>query len=144
MLEVDEGGGDQQRNEHPISDRHVPLEREPHGEEHQRRDQLNGEVAKRDAAAAIRAFAAQEKPADERQILVPRDLFLARRTEGALRLVHRQIERQPVDDDVQERADHRAQDKRDDAKEQLVGSGRHRQARAALRCISQAIQMQLS
>ncbi len=93
---------------------------------------------------------AQEKPTEERQILVPRDRFLAGRTKGALRFVDRQIERQPINADIEKRADDRAHDERDDAEEMTVSRERRIHAcyssttRSAFRCMNHAIQMQLS
>ena len=100
MLEVDEGRDDQERHENPVGDRHLPREKFPDAEKEQRGQKFDREIAKGDAVAAIRAAAAQEEPAHQRDVLVKRDLFLAGRTKRPARFVDRQIERQPVDADV--------------------------------------------
>ena len=120
MLEVDERADDEQRNENPVGDRDLPGKLEPDAQEKQRSQELDCEVAKGDPAAAIRATAAQEKPAEQWDVLIPRELFFAGRAKGTARLVHRKIERHPVNADVQERADHRAENEREGRKEKVV------------------------
>src|SRR5438067_5926717 len=102
MLEVDEGGGDEERDEDPVRDRHFPRESFPDAKKKERRQKLDGKITKGDASAAVRAFAAQEKPAQERDVLVPAELLLARRAKRAARLVYRQIEWEAIDADVEE------------------------------------------
>jgi len=51
---------------------------------------------------------------------VPRDLILAARAKGALRLIDREIARHPVDADIQKRADRRPEDKGKGAEEDFV------------------------
>src|SRR4051794_31338817 len=124
MLEIDKRGDDQQRNENPVNGRDFPEEGAPRREKEQCGQQLDREVAEGDPAAAISAAAAERKPTEERQILVPGDLFFADRTERPLRLVYRQIERQPIDADVQKRAHHRAEDERNRAEDVVVNDER--------------------
>ena len=100
MREVDKRRDDEQANEAEINKRDRPRKHQPNGEKKQRRQQLDREVTEGDSAPALCAFPAQPEPAHERQILRPRDLFFAGGTEGALRLVDRQIEREPIDADV--------------------------------------------
>ncbi len=89
VLEVDEGRGDKERDENPVSDRHRPRERFPDAKEKERGQELDGEIAEGNADAAVSAFAAQEEPAQERNVLVPLELGLARRTKRAARLIDR-------------------------------------------------------
>ena len=121
VFEIDKRGDDQERNENPVSDRDVPWKVQPDGEKEQRGQQFHREIAKRDPAPAIRATSAEEEPADERKILLPRNRFLARWTKRSPRFVNRQIAREPVDADVQKRADRRAQNESDSGEEKTVG-----------------------
>ena len=50
------------------------------------------------------AFSPQAKPAHDGQVLPQGELFFAKRAERAARLVHRHAQRQPIDDDVEKRA----------------------------------------
>ncbi len=61
MLEVDESGGDQQRNENPVGDRDVPGKGAPDCEEQERGQEFDGEIAEGDAIAAIRAASRARK-----------------------------------------------------------------------------------
>ena len=123
MLEVDEGRDDQERNEDPVNDRDRPRKSDPDGEKEKRGEQFDREIAKGDPAPAVRAFPAQPKPAEQRQVLMPRNRLLAGRTKRASRLIDREIARQPINADVQKRTDHRAENKGEDAKKEFVGSG---------------------
>ena len=124
MLEIDESGGDKERDEDPVNDRERPWEGNPDGKKKQSGEQLDCEIAKRDPAPAIRAFSAQPEPAQQGQILLPRDRFLAGRTKGTPRLVNRKIPRQPVNADVEKGPDRRTQHEGEDAKNQFVRRGR--------------------
>ncbi len=80
---------------------------------------------------------------------MPFELLLARRTKRAARLVHRKIERHSINADVQKRTDHRAENEREGPEEKMVAGERaihaySLNAFSALRCMSHAIQMQLS
>ena len=60
MLEIDEGGGDDERDENPVSDRDLPRERFPNDEEEKRGEQFDREIAEGDARAALGAASAQQ------------------------------------------------------------------------------------
>ena len=61
MLEIDEGGGDEERNEDPVNERDLPGKDEPDGEEEERGQELDREIAKGDPAPAVGAFPAQRR-----------------------------------------------------------------------------------
>jgi hypothetical protein len=84
MLEVDEGGRDEERNKKPVSDRDVPRKNFPDPEKEKRGEKFDGEITEGDAGAAVRAFAAKEQPAQERDVLVPGELGLTTRAEPAV------------------------------------------------------------
>ena len=107
MLEVDEGGGDDECDENPIRNRDLPWVISPNNEEQERRHQLDREITKRDWRPASGAATAQHNPTQQRQIMTPRNRLFARRAKRPLRLVHGKIKRQPVDDDVKKGADGR-------------------------------------
>src|SRR5438093_6779143 len=120
MFEIDKCAEDQQRNKNPVGDRHRPRKALPDREEKKRREQFHGKIAKGDSAPAVGATTAKGEPTNQRQILIPGNRFLARRTKRAARLVYRKIERQAIDADVQKRADCGADNERKCAEEKLV------------------------
>jgi len=73
-------------------------------------DQFHRKIAECDFAAAVCAAAAQREPTEKWQILMPGDRLLASRTKRAARFIDGKIERQAINADVQERADHGAED----------------------------------
>ena len=80
---------------------------------------------------------------------MPFELLLARWTKRAARLVHREVKRHPVNADVQKRANHRAENEGESPEKKMVAGERVLHAYSlnafcALRCMSHAIQMQLS
>ena len=79
MLEVDKRRDDEERNENPISDGDLPRERSPDGEKKKRSEQFDRKITKRNLRSAFRAAAAQNKPTEKRQILIPGDRCLAGR-----------------------------------------------------------------
>ena len=78
-------------------------------EKDQGRQQLQGRVARRDGRAAAAAAPAQDEIGEHRHVLERRDGAAAGRT-ARPRPHHRLAARQPVDHDVEERADHQAED----------------------------------
>ena len=111
MLEINEGGGDQERNEDPVDDRDRPRKGEPDREKKEGCQQLHREIAESDFAPAARAFPAQQQPAEEAAFAAPWDWFLTRRTKRAARLVDRKMARQPVNADVERQTDRGAGEK---------------------------------
>src|SRR5207248_7246503 len=65
MLEVDKGGGDDECNKNPISDRDLPRKRFPYDKKEKGSEQLNREIAKSDSRSAMSAASAQYQPANE-------------------------------------------------------------------------------
>src|SRR5438132_1074648 len=120
MLKIDKCPDDEERNKNPVSDRHWPGEALPDCEEKKRGQQFHRKIAKCDFASAICAAAAEYHPADQRQVLLPRNRLLARWTKRAARLVYRKIARQPVNTDVQKGADCGAKNESKYAEEKLV------------------------
>ena len=100
MLKIDKCPDDKERNKNPVRDCHWPGEALPDREEKKRGQQFHRKIAKGDFASAICAVAAEHEPADQRQVLLPRNQLLARWTKRAARLVYRKIARQPVNADV--------------------------------------------
>ena len=82
-------------------------EREQHGGQ-----QLDGRVADRERLPAGAAAAAQQQPAEHRDVVAGLDRRLAVRAVRA-RTQQRLLAREPVDDDVQERPDRQAEDERE-------------------------------
>ena len=66
MLEVDEGGGDDERDENPICNRDLPWIISPDDQEQKCRHQLDGEITERDRPSAIGAAPAQRNPTEKR------------------------------------------------------------------------------
>ena len=120
MFEVDECSHNQKRSEEPVRDCRLPWKTLPDRQKQHAGDQFDGEIAKSDFPTAIRTAAAEQDPADQRQILMPRNRLFARRAKRAARLVNRKIGRPAVNADVQERSDRRAQYKRKHAEQKLV------------------------
>ena len=89
-----------------MGNRHWPREALPNLKKENCGDQFHRKIAECDFAAAVCAAAAQREPTDQGQILMPRDRLLASRTKRAARFIDGKIERQPINADVQERADH--------------------------------------
>ena len=121
MVDVNEGARNEQAHENPQAQHLRPpqLDQGPwiatggkiaadlqkDEVEHHTGEQLDEEITHRNFPAAVRALAAQQQPAQQRNVLPHRDLVFARRAEAAARLVHRNAQRQAVNDHVQERAD---------------------------------------
>ena len=120
MFKIDKRPDDNERNKDPISDRYLPREGLPGCQEKKRREQFHRKIAECDFVAAVCAAAAQHEPTDQRQILVPGNRLLASRTKRTARFVDRKIERQPINADVQERANHRAENEREHAEHKFV------------------------
>ena len=96
MLEVDKRRDDQELNQNPVRDRDRPPKRQPDDEKQNCREQFDNEVARGNWCAAVRAFAAELQPGDERQIVPPRNLVFAVRAKRAPRLIDREAEREQV------------------------------------------------
>jgi hypothetical protein len=95
-------------------------ELKPHREKHERSEKFDAEISEGNRRFAVFAFPALDRPSDEREIRGPRDLVFAQRAERPLWLVHGHIEWEPVDADVQEGTDTRAEKKRERRKEDFV------------------------
>jgi hypothetical protein len=107
MFEIDKCSNDKERNKNPVRDRHLPRKALPNRQEKQRRDHFHCEIAEGDFRAAICATPAEQNPADQRQILLPRDRLFADRAKRPTRLVNGKIGRPAIYADVQKRSDGR-------------------------------------
>src|SRR5262245_14178849 len=125
MVEIDKRPNDQERNKNPVRNRGLPRKTLPDCEKKQCRDQLYGEISKGDFRAAIRAATAQQNPADQGQIVIPRDWLFAGRTKRATRFVNRKVGRPAIDADIQKRSNRRAENKGKRAEEELVNGMLH-------------------
>ena len=108
MFQIDEGCDEQDRNENPISDRNLPRKNFPNGEKQKGSQQFDAEITKRNPDATLRATTTQEEPAHYWNILPPRNLRFAVRTKRTARFFDRDVAGQPINADVQKRADGRA------------------------------------
>ena len=100
MLKIDKCPDDEERHKNPVGNRHLRRETLPDRQKKKCGNQFHGEIAKRNFRAAICAATAKEKPADQRQILVPGNRLLAVRAERAPRLVNRKVDRPSINADV--------------------------------------------
>ena len=125
MFEIDKRRDDNERNKDPVSHRHLPGKALPDRQKEQCGKQLHGKITECYFGTAVCAAAAQQKPADQRQILMRGNRLLAARAKGAARLIDGKIARQPVNADVQKRADGGAKNKCKHAEEKLVNGFVH-------------------
>ena len=109
MLKIDKRSDDQERNENPVRNRHLPGKPLPHRKEKKCRNEFHCEIAKRNFCAAICASAAKREPTDQWQIVMPWNRLFALRTKRPTRLVDREIDRPAVNANVQKGADCRAE-----------------------------------
>ena len=114
MVEVDEADDDERGEE---KEEHDPFDAEADSQiERDRRqcgDQLDDEVAKRDALVTVPAAAAERQPAEQRDVVVPGDRVLAPRATRA-RVDDRLLGRDAQDAYVGEAADDGAEDEEDE------------------------------
>ena len=64
MLKIDKGSDDQERNENPVRNCHLPREALPDRQKKEGCNEFHNEVAKRNLCAAICAPAAKREPTD--------------------------------------------------------------------------------
>src|SRR6476620_6959693 len=100
MFKIDESSDDQERNENPVRNRHLPREPFPDRKEKKCGDELHGEITERNFCAAICASAAKGEPADQRKIVMPWNRLFAARTKRPTRPIDGEINRPAVDADV--------------------------------------------
>ena len=120
MFEIDKGGDEQDRNENPIGDGDFPRKRFPNCEKQKRGEQFDAEIAKGNSGPALGATAAQKQPANQRNILLPRNLCFADRAKRTARFFDRDIARQSINADVQKRADGCAENERDHSENGVI------------------------
>src|SRR5262245_45404701 len=100
LLKIYKRSDDQERNENPIRDRHLPRESLPDRKEQKRSNEFHREIAERNLCPAICAAAAKREPADQWKIVMPWNRLLALRTKRATRPVDGEIGRPAVDANV--------------------------------------------
>ena len=71
MLKIDKRSDDQERNENPVRNRHLPREPLPDRKEKKCGNEFHREIAERNFCAAICASTAKREPADQRKIVMP-------------------------------------------------------------------------
>ncbi len=111
MLEVDKCSDDDKGHENPVGGDDWPRKAAPNSEEQKRGNEFDAEVTKRDSASTVGAASPQHEPADQRQIVVPRNRSFAGRAKRATRFIDRKLQWQAINADVQKRADHRTENK---------------------------------
>src|SRR5262249_24498064 len=125
MLKVDKRADDQEGNENPVRNRHLPRKPLPDCEEKKCGNEFYCEIAKRNFCAAMCASATKREPTNQRQIVMPWNRLFALRTKRATRPIYREIDRPTVDTDIQKRADGRAQHERKHAEEEMLSRMLH-------------------
>src|SRR2546423_4167237 len=113
MLEIDKGRDEQNGNEDPIGNGDLPGKKLPDREKQKRGQQFDAEIAKGNFVSAFCATAAQKQPADDRNILLPRNLGFTDGAKRTTRFFDRDIARQSINADVQKRTNGRAGKERD-------------------------------
>src|SRR5712691_5513711 len=101
MFKIDKSRDDKQRDKNPISDCNFPRENPPDGQEKEGGEQFHAEIAECDLASASCAAAAKNEPAKQWHVLSPWNLFFARGTKRVPRFADGEIDREPVNADVQ-------------------------------------------
>ncbi|KAG0505357.1 MAG: hypothetical protein Udaeo_13150 [Candidatus Udaeobacter sp.] len=100
MLKIDKRSDDQERNENPVRNRHLPREPVPDRKEKKCSDEFHGEIAEGNFRAAICASAAKGEPTDQRKVVMPWNRLFAARTKRSTRPIDGEIDRPTVDADV--------------------------------------------
>jgi len=117
MVEINKRGRNQQRKEDPQREHQCPrlgiIAMIPDEKKDASCEEFDGEITNGNRLAAFGAFAAQNQPREERDILAEWNLCFAVGAEGAFRFIHAQTERQAINDDIEKRADARAEDERE-------------------------------
>ncbi len=127
VLEIDEGGGHQARQETRVDQgqrQRLPARANPAAQEQQARQQLDYEIAGRNPRTAVPALGPQVNPGNQRDIQIPGNGVVTVRTMRG-RVNDALAQGQTVDADVEEAADHRAEDEEDDAPEAERHGGPH-------------------
>ena len=112
MLKIDKRSDDQERNENPVRNRHLPREPVPDRKEKKCGDEFHGEIAEGNFCVAICASAAKGEPADQRKVVMRWNRLFAARTKRSTGPVDGEIDRPAVDANVQKRPDRRAEHER--------------------------------
>ena len=120
MLKIDKRPDDQERNENPIRNRHLPREPLPHRKEKKCGKEFHREIAERNSCAAICASAAKREPTDQRKIVMPLNWLVALRAKRPPRPIDGEIDRPTVDANVQKGADRRAKHEGKHAEEKIL------------------------
>ena len=101
MVEVDEGGGNQQREENPEDRCRREAETAPGLEIKTGHEEFHQRITDRDRHGATRAAATQKNPTRHWKILMPRDHLVTTGTERALRIKEGDAAREAVNNRVQ-------------------------------------------
>jgi hypothetical protein len=101
VLKVDKGRDNEKTNEDPISDSDRPGKGHPDYKEEETRNKLNREVAKANAAPALRTFPSKPEPAQQWKVLPPGDRCFTGRTKGTAWLVDGKSMRQTIDTNIE-------------------------------------------
>ena len=125
MLKIDKRSDDQERNENPVRNRHLPREPLPDRKEKKCGNEFHREIAERNFCAAICASAAKREPTDQRKIVMPWNRLFAARTKRPTRPIDGEIDRPAVDANVQKRADRRAEHEGKRAEEKILSRMLH-------------------
>ena len=100
MLKIDKRSDDQERNENPVRNRHLPREPLPDRKEKKCGNEFHREIAEGNFCAAICASAAKREPTDQRKIVMPWNRLFAARTKRPTRPIDGEIDRPAVDANV--------------------------------------------
>src|SRR4029453_7868638 len=125
MLKIDKRSDDQERNENPVRNRHLPREPLPDRKEKKCGKEFHRKIAERNFCAAICASTAKREPADQRKIVMPWNRLVAVRAKPPTGPIDGEIDRPAVDTNVQKRADRRAEHERKRAEEKILSRMLH-------------------
>src|SRR5262245_33770593 len=125
MFKIDKRSDDQERNKNPVRNGRLPRKPLPDHQKQNCGNQFHREIAERNSCSAIAAPAAERKPTDQRQIVMPWDRPFALRTKRPTRLINREIDRPPVDADIQKRADRRSEHEGEHAEKEILSGMLH-------------------
>src|SRR3954447_9057165 len=125
MLKIDKGSDDQERNENPVCNRHLPGKPLPYRKEKKCSNEFHCEIAERDFRTAISASAAKREPTDQRKIVMPWNQLFALRTKRSTRPIDGEIDRPAVDTNIQKRSHRRTEHERKCAEEKILSRMLH-------------------
>ena len=125
MLKIDKRSDDQERNENPKRDRHLPREPLPDRKEKKCGKEFHREIPERNFRAAICASTAKREPADQRKIVMPWNRLVTVRAKRPTRPIDGEIDWPAVDANVQKRAERRAEDEGKRAEEKTLNRMLH-------------------